>query len=633
MYDYKGKSALITGGGGGIGREIALTLARQGCNITVADIQRQGAEQVAAEIRQRGGQAQSAELDVCNNEAQEAVFRQHADHFGALDIAVLNAGIGEASSFLNSSSTDWQKTLDVDLRAVMFGVKLAADLMHIKSTHGVILINASAGGLFPMPYAPVYAAAKAGLVNFTRSFSQPLAKRGIRLSCVCPQPVDTSLVSTMKLGDESKGFEHHAAKLLTVAQVAAAFLFLIQAEQRKGTILMLHSALGQAFEWTEPKGNLRPVKIPGISGPQQAVTNLSSYAQWATTRLPAQCRAIQVHKLSTDFRAATRFVDLPLQLAAPKGHVLMRRIWAGINASDINFTAGRYFGSVKESEKRLPFNAGFEAVGIVAAVGEGVSGMQVGQPVAEMGYGCFSDWGVLPASSAIPVATPAPEIVALLTSGLTASIGLTEAGRMGTKERVLVTAAAGGTGQFVVQLAKAAGNTVIATCGSDDKAVLLKRLGADRVINYRSEDVGKVLRSEYPQGMDVVWESVGGDMLQTCVRSLAVKGRLIVIGMMSQYASGWAPSTQKGVAELLLAKSATMTGFFYPHYFRKIKSHLPRLISAWSQGRLHISIDPTRFVGLNAVPEAVDHLQAGKSVGKVVVQIATELPSTAAAKL
>lgn len=70
---------------------------------------------------------------------------------------------------------------------------------------------------------------------------------------------------------------------------------------------------------------------------------------------------------------------------------------------------------------------------------------------------------------------------------------------MGTKERVLVTAAAGGTGQFVVQLAKAAGNTVIATCGSDDKAVLLKRLGADRVINYRSEDVGKVLRSEYPQ--------------------------------------------------------------------------------------------------------------------------------------
>ena len=77
--------------------------------------------------------------------------------------------------------------------------------------------------------------------------------------------------------------------------------------------------------------------------------------------------------------------------------------------------------------------------------------------------------------------------------------GLAEAGRMGTKERVLVTAAAGGTGQFVVQLAKAAGNTVIATCGSDDKAAMLQRLGADRVINYRTEDVGRVLRAEYPQ--------------------------------------------------------------------------------------------------------------------------------------
>ncbi len=85
-------------------------------------------------------------------------------------------------------------------------------------------------------------------------------------------------------------------------------------------------------------------------------------------------------------------------------------------------------------------------------------------------------------------------------------------------------------------------------------------------------------------------------MLETCVKNLAVKGRLIVIGMMSQYASGWAPSTLKAVPEQLLAKSATMTGFFYPHYFRKIKSHLPRLVQAWSEGSLQVSIDSTRFV-------------------------------------
>ena len=94
----------------------------------------------------------------------------------------------------------------------------------------------------------------------------------------------------------------------------------------------------------------------------------------------------------------------------------------------------------------------------------------------------------------------------------------------------------------------------------------------------------------------MVWESVGGTMLEVCVRNLAVKGRLIVIGMMSQYASGWAASSMKGLPERLLGKSATMSGFFYPHYFRKIKSHLPRLLQAWAEGRLHIAIDPARFV-------------------------------------
>ena len=77
--------------------------------------------------------------------------------------------------------------------------------------------------------------------------------------------------------------------------------------------------------------------------------------------------------------------------------------------------------------------------------------------------------------------------------------GLQEAGRMRSGETVLVTAAAGGVGQFVVQLAKQAGNTVIATCGSDDKARLLKRLGADRIINYRKESIKEVLKREYPK--------------------------------------------------------------------------------------------------------------------------------------
>ncbi len=82
---------------------------------------------------------------------------------------------------------------------------------------------------------------------------------------------------------------------------------------------------------------------------------------------------------------------------------------------------------------------------------------------------------------------------------------------MKTGETVLVTAAAGGTGQFAVQLAKLAGNTVIATCSTPEKVKLLKELGCDRVINYKTENLEQVLKSEYPNGVDIVYESVGGE--------------------------------------------------------------------------------------------------------------------------
>ncbi len=80
--------------------------------------------------------------------------------------------------------------------------------------------------------------------------------------------------------------------------------------------------------------------------------------------------------MSTDFRAATRIVSEPLPVvgALPPGRVLVRRAFAGVNASDVNYTAGRYFGSSAAAEARLPFDAGFEAVGVVAAVGAGVAG-------------------------------------------------------------------------------------------------------------------------------------------------------------------------------------------------------------------------------------------------------------------
>jgi len=221
------------------------------------------------------------------------------------------------------------------------------------------------------------------------------------------------------------------------------------------------------------------------------------------------------------------------------------------------------------------------------------------------------------------VPRPDPEVVGMLTSGLTASIALEKSGQMESGKVVLVTAAAGGTGQFAVQLAKLAGNTVVATCGGKEKALLLKQLGVDRVIDYKAEDIKTVLRKEFPKGVDIIYESVGGVMFNLCLNALAVYGRLIVIGMISQYQGehGWKPSNYTGLCEKILAKSQTVAGFFLVQYAHLWQEHLDRLFEHFAIGKLKVLIDPKQFLGVAAVPDAVGYLHSGKSVGKVVVCI------------
>ncbi len=222
---------------------------------------------------------------------------------------------------------------------------------------------------------------------------------------------------------------------------------------------------------------------------------------------------------------------------------------------------------------------------------------------------------------------PSPDTAA------TAPTALEQLGDLKPGKTVLVTAAAGGTGQFAVQLARLAGCHVVATCSSESKAQLLRNLGAARVINYKTDDVKAMLKRHYPQGVDLVYESVGGDMFDLAVNALATKGRVIVIGMMSQYGEGWPASEHRGLAEKLLWKSASVCGFFLLAYAHCYKRHLAQLAGLVQQGRLQVALDPRRFVGLGSVAEAVEHLHSGRSSGKVVVQIPQELPPLAGAKM
>ncbi|PPS05374.1 hypothetical protein GOBAR_AA15294 [Gossypium barbadense] len=324
-------------------------------------------------------------------------------------------------------------------------------------------------------------------------------------------------------------------------------------------------------------------------------------------------------------------IELKDDTFKPRGEGIAWNYWLWVlcvyrmeKLGKVNFSSGRYFlGNKKDLSSLLPFDAGFEAVGIIAAVGDSVSNLEVGTPAAIMVYGGYAEFMTVSSKHILPIGRPDPEVVAMLTSGLTASIALEKVGQMESGQVVLVTAAAGGTGQFAVQLAKLAGNKVVATCGGKEKARLLKDLGVDRVIDYKTEDIKTVLKNEFPKGVDIVYESVGGDMFDMCLNALAIRGRLIVIGMISQYQGehGWKPKNYPGLVEKLLTKSQSVAGFFLPQYSYLWKEHLARQFDLYSSGKLKVAIDPKRFLGLHSVPDAVEHLHSGRSSGKVVVCI------------
>ncbi|XP_004422700.1 PREDICTED: zinc-binding alcohol dehydrogenase domain-containing protein 2 [Ceratotherium simum simum] len=349
--------------------------------------------------------------------------------------------------------------------------------------------------------------------------------------------------------------------------------------------------------------------------------------------IPRAMQKLVVTRLSPNFReAVTLHRDCPVPLPGDRD-LLVRNRFVGVNASDINYSAGRYDPSVK-----TPFDVGFEGVGEVVALGLSASARYtVGQAVAYMAAGSFAEYTVVPASVATSVPSVKPEYLSLLLSGTTAYISLKELGGLSEGKKVLVTAAAGGTGQFAVQLAKKAKCHVIGTCSSDEKSAFLKSVGCDRPINYNTEHVGAVLKQEYPEGVDLVYESVGGAMFDVAVDALAIKGRLIVIGFISGYQTptGLSPVKAGALPAKLLKKSASVQGFFLNHYLPEYRAAMDHLLQMCASGDLVCEVDlgdlsaEGRFTGLESVFRAVDYMYMGKNTGKIVV----ELPHSVNSKL
>lgn len=198
------KSAVVTGGGSGIGRAVSERLAARGCRVTLADINGEAAERVAAEIRSRGGLADAATVDVCDAAAVERVIREAHERAGRLDYVFNNAGIAIAGQASDMSLDDWQRVLDVDLRGVVHGFVAAYPIM-IEQGFGHIVNTASVAGLVPTPTLAAYAAAKHGVVGMSMSLRYEALQHGVKINVVCPGIINTAMKREIELRNLDRG--------------------------------------------------------------------------------------------------------------------------------------------------------------------------------------------------------------------------------------------------------------------------------------------------------------------------------------------------------------------------------------------------------------------------------------------
>jgi NADPH2:quinone reductase len=323
-------------------------------------------------------------------------------------------------------------------------------------------------------------------------------------------------------------------------------------------------------------------------------------------------RALQQTSLNgpQDLRLIT---DAPVPVPGP-GEVLIRVTAAGVNFGDISQAHGTFLGGPQP-----PYLAGFEAVGEIVAVGEAVTGLEPGARVIGAGIGCgaFAEYTVLPAAAVMPVPAGWAEeqALGLVVSWPTALAALRPLGRIDAGQTVLIHAAAGGTGQAAVRMAKHYGATVIATA-SPGKHETVLALGADHVLDSRGPDLAaEVLRLTGGTGVDLVLESAGGATLGASLTAAKrVTGRVVVYGT----AGGEAAVTNW---ELVYRHQVHVIGLNIgvliqtaPQIFGEVMGELFALIAA---GVLTLG-QPTAYE-LADGPKALAELETRATIGKLAL--------------
>ena len=293
------------------------------------------------------------------------------------------------------------------------------------------------------------------------------------------------------------------------------------------------------------------------------------------------------------------------------GEVLLRIAACGLNFADLLMVRGEY-----QEKPALPFTLGMEVAGTVVGLGAGVQGLRVGDRVAAFaGQGGLAEYGCFAAARCIPIpdAMPFGHAAAFLVAYGTSHLALEHRAHLRPGETLLVTGAAGGVGLTAVEIGKAMGARVIALARGAERLAVAAAAGADHLIDSdQTPDLRAALKAL--GGVDVVYDTIGGEVFMAALRAARPEGRLLTIG----FAGG---TVQQVPANLLLVKNLSVIGLYWGGYmsFRPdvMQASLATLMRMYGEGRLHPHV--SHSLPLSRAGEALEMLRSRKSTGKVVV--------------